>query len=75
MKYNPIKYSYEVECEEGHGAVGQTVKIVNDKTFLTLCEVKVMYFLAIFRFYYCLILIIVILLNKVKGLDINTLDS
>ena len=42
ITYNPIKYGYTVECgEEGHGVVGQTVKIVNEKTFLTLCEVKV----------------------------------
>ena len=28
-------------CKEGQGIVGDTVKLVNDKTYLTLCEVRV----------------------------------
>ena len=43
IKYDPLKYGYYVMCDEGHGVVGQKVKIVNDKTHLTLCEVKVLY--------------------------------
>merc|ERR1712003_408803 len=39
IEYNPLKYSYELAC--GEGLVGDSVKIVNDKTYLTLCEVKV----------------------------------
>ena len=41
IEYRPLKYSYEVLCNGGNGFVGQTVKIVNDQTHLTLCEVKV----------------------------------
>ena len=41
IEYQPLKYSYEVLCNGGNGFVGQTVKIVNDHTHLTLCEVKV----------------------------------
>ncbi|XP_063693608.1 uncharacterized protein LOC134825361 [Bolinopsis microptera] len=41
IKYDPLKFSYEVICKEGQGIVGDTVKLVNDKTYLTLCEVRV----------------------------------
>ena len=43
IEYHPLKYSYEVLCNGGNGFVGHTVKIVNDHTHLTLCEVKVIY--------------------------------
>ena len=39
VEYNRLKFSYELVC--GEGIVGDSVKIVNDHSSLTLCEVKV----------------------------------
>ena len=30
-----------MSCGDGNGVVGSAVKLVNDKTYLTLCEVRV----------------------------------
>ena len=41
IKYDPLKFSYEVTCAGNNGIIGSWVKLVNEKTYLTLCEVRV----------------------------------